>query len=378
MLPALKTDRPRLADVLASSLASIAGDDNILGLPMVRKAIVVLVDGLGAAALQSRAGHARTLAGRLGPASIIESGFPTTTAAALASLATGLPAGQHGLVGYSVLDEANDRVVNQLSGWDTLIDPIEWQSQPTIFEKAAARGFDAVVIGPARYKGSGFSTAVLRGARYLPAATIAERFQVAESWAREPGNGIAYLYIPELDQTGHASGWQSPAWTDWLEQVDSAVRAVEPVLGKGTGLIVTADHGVIDVPASSHVLVDELPGLLDGVRFVAGEPRCLQLHFDTALDAAAREALVAEWHASEDSRSWVATRAEAISAGWFGVVDPAVESRIGDLIVAARKDIAYYDGRAKNQSGRKMIGQHGSWSPAELRIPLLRFGAFAR
>jgi hypothetical protein len=49
---------------------------------------------------------------------------------------------------------------------------------------------------------------------------------------------------------------------------------------------------------------------------------------------------------------------------------------MGDLFVAARKGIAYYDGRTAG-TARRMIGQHGSLSPTELRVPLLRFGAFA-
>ena len=127
-----------------------------MGLPAVNRVVVVLVDGLGAAALKSRAGHARTLAGALTAATTIDSGFPTTTASALATLTTGVLPGQHGLVGYSVLDAENDRVVNQLSGWDDKLDPHTWQAQPTVFEQAVGLGFSAAVIGPGRYKGSGF------------------------------------------------------------------------------------------------------------------------------------------------------------------------------------------------------------------------------
>jgi len=350
-----------------------------LSLPPVTRAVVVLVDGLGATALRARAGHARTLVGALGKSAVIESGFPTTTASALATLATGVLPGEHGLVGYSVLDAANDRVVNQLSGWDAKLDPRAWQDVPTLFERASALGYSAAVIAPGRYKDSGFSMAVLRGAEFIAGSTIGERFEKAAEWLRAPGpNGIAYVYVPELDQTGHAAGWESPAWTTWLEQLDSELRTLIGALGPKHGLLVTADHGVVDVPTHAHVLIDELDGLLDGIRFVAGEPRCLQLHFEPDLSPADRAKLVEAWRDSEGERAWVVTRAEAIDAGWFGVVRPEIEPRIGDILVAARKNIAYYDGRAKNQSGRKMIGQHGSWSPAELQVPLLRFGAFTR
>jgi hypothetical protein len=373
MLPAPKTSRPRLGDVLQSCLSAVRDEPNTLGLPRVSKAIVVLVDGLGAAALKARAGHARTLAQRLDASSVIESGFPTTTAAALASLTTGVQPGQHGLVGYSVLDAANDRVVNQLSGWDDRLDPATWQRFPTLFEQATASGLDAVAIGPARYSDSGLTRAILRGARYLPAATIEERFDLAGEWLRQSGSGIGYVYVPELDSAGHAEGWQSSEWTERLEQLDSAVRLLSHQIGPRAGVLVTADHGMLDVPPSSHVLFDLDPELVDGVRFVAGEPRCLQLHFDTSADAVALESA---WRESESERSWIATRAEAIAAGWFGDVAPEVAPRIGDLLIAARKNVAYYDSRSASDHSREMIGQHGSWSAAETTVPLVRFGAF--
>ena len=379
MLPAPKTDRISLADVLPSCLSAIAGSANRLDLPPVTRAVVLLVDGLGAEQLRERAGHARTLAAALTSRSIIESGFPTTTAAALATLATGVAPGQHGLVGYTALDTTNDRVVNQLSGWDALIDPATWQRVLTIFERAADAGFGAVAIGPERYRESGFSAAILRGAEYLAAATIDDRLRLAGEWMKRPGPpAICYVYVPELDMAAHAYGWESDTWIEKLETLDSAVRTLAATLRSTDGLLVTADHGVVDVANHTHVLFNEKPQLVAGVRHIAGDPRCLQLHFEPDLDATARDALVEAWRESESSRAWVATRSEAIDANWFGEVDPEVEPRIGDLIIAARKNIAYYDGRESNQHGRSMIGQHGSFSPAEVRVPLLRFGAFAR
>ena len=159
--------------------------------------------------------------------------------------------------------------------------------------------------------------------------------------------------------------------------MDAAARDLVAALPRDAGLLVTADHGVLDVPASGHLLIDGAPELLAGIRHIAGEPRCLQLHFEPDLSATERDALVALWREAEQSRAWVATRAEVIESGWLGLVDPAVEPRLGDLFVAARKAVAYYDGRTATPSARAMVGQHGSLSPAELRVPLLRFGAFA-
>jgi len=373
MLPALIPDRLSLADVLPSALSAIFGDENRLALPRADRVVVMLVDGLGAVPLKARAGHARTLMSALTKAGVIDSGFPTTTASALATLTTGERPGQHGLVGYSVLDTVNDRLIKQLSGWDAALDPAIWQPVPTVFETAVARGVQAIAIGPERYRSTGFSAGVLRGAEYRSGSSISDRVDVALEWLRSGATGIAYVYVPELDMTGHASGWESAEWTQRLETIDGAVRDLSTALGAGDALVVTADHGVLDIPEHSHIFVDGVPELLDGVRFLAGEPRCLQVHFEADAPAEQRARVLDAWRTHESSRAWIATREEAIAAGWFGDVRADVAPRIGDILVAARKDVAYYDSREIKPGVHGMIGQHGSWSPAEVKIPLLKF-----
>jgi hypothetical protein len=368
-LPSARARRFGLADVLPNCLQAMDGRRGRLGLAPVTHALVLLADGLGSTALESRAGHARALASRLGSDSVISSVFPTTTAAALATLTTGVLPGQHGLVGYTAFDAANDRVVNQLTGWDDDAMTSEWQRVPTLFETVDAIGASAIAIGPARYAASGFTGAVLRGAEYRAGASIAERFARArEALAGPPA--LIYLYVPELDTASHAHGLESPNWLAALEQLDAAVARFVPSLGPTHGMLVTADHGVIDVPHEAQIVVDA--ELLRGVRHVAGEPRCLQLHLEPGESA---DEHADRWRASEGPRAWVATGSEAIAAGWFGEVAPEVLPRIGDVLVAARKRVAYY--ADADDRGRRMIGQHGSLSPDELNIPLVRFGAWA-
>jgi hypothetical protein len=375
MLPVRPFSAVRLADVLTSSLASLTGADNPLGLPPTAKAVVVLADGLGVSSLRARAGHARFLIGHLGKADVVDGVFPATTAAGIATLTTGAPPGTHGLVGYKVLDAANDRVVNQLTGWDARMEPLAWQNQPTVFEEAAQAGIRSFAIGPKRFAGSGFSQAVLRGAAYVPAESLAERFQAArEIFDTEP-RSLSYLYIPELDINAHAHGWESGRWLAQLESLDAEMARFAGGLRQDEGLMLTADHGVVDVPAAKQVLFDTVPELVLGVRHIGGDPRCLQLYTESGVDA---DALAETWRSVEGERAWIFTRAEAVAQGLFGVVRPEAMDRIGDVIVAARKLIAYYDSREPNQSARNMVGQHGSLTDEELRVPLIRLGAYRR
>ena len=372
MLPAQRAETPSLADVLTGALGAMLGETGRLALPPVRSAAVLLIDGLGMSALQERSGHVRRLLAATPPrGGVIESGFPTTTAAALATLTTGLSAGQHGLVGYSVLDRERDRVVKQLSGWDDGMRPREWQPRETVFERAVANGIDAVVVGAERYRDTGFTEAVLRGEA---SGSIAERIQRGVTLLRGPERRLVYVYVPELDMAGHAEGRASASYTARLDELDSALRALDAPLPTDAGVLLTADHGMLDVPPHRQIVVAGSSGLWQGIRHVAGEPRCLHFALD---DPEQAETVRDRWLDAEGSRSWVATRHEAIEAGWFGEVAANVESRIGDVLVAARAQVAYYDARTATAQSLAMVGQHGSFSPDELRVPLARWGAFA-
>ncbi len=263
--------------------------------------------------------------------------------------------------------------MNQLHGFDPSSAgagdalPAGWQRSPTLFARAAAAAVAAFAVGPRHHAGTGFTREGLRGAAYLGARTIADRLETAVD-AVAAGPAVAYCYVQELDVVGHREGWESAAWTDRLEALDAAVVAAARAMRPGRTLLVVADHGMVDVPPGEHVLVDEVPGLLDGVRHVAGEPRMLHLHLEPGqevLEVAGR------WEAAVGRLADVRTRSQAIDAGWFGEVDDEVAPRIGGVLVAARGRAALYDGR--DATDRGMVGQHGARTTAERFVPLLRF-----
>ncbi|MET0590006.1 MAG: alkaline phosphatase family protein [Naasia sp.] len=373
MVPTGLSDGPHLAAVLPSSLAAMRGERNELRLPPLRSMIVALIDGLGASDLRAHRGHARAMSEAMGARSTARTGGPTTTASALASLTTGCAPGEHGIVGYSTLDESSDRVVNQLSGWGTgSVDPTSWQRRSTLFETAGVR---SVVVASPRYADSGFTRAVLRGAEYIGVSAVADRFAVAADLVRTGEPTLVYLYVPELDMTAHASGTASARWVAGLEELDAAVARTVPSLGPSAGLLMTADHGMVTIEPEGRIVIPAGSELLDGVRHVAGEPRVLHLHLESDARPGAADALADLWRGTERGRAWVMTREEAIGAGLFGPVDAEVRPRIGDVVVAARGAVAYYDERTATDGSLGMVGQHGSFTAEEREIPLLRFGA---
>ncbi|MGW2190441.1 alkaline phosphatase family protein, partial [Streptomyces sp. NPDC001719] len=103
---------------------------------------------------------------------------------------------------------------------------------------------------------------------------------------------------------------------------------------------------------------------------LGGEARARHVY---AVPGAAADVL-AVWREVLGEQMWVAGRDEAIEAGWFGPpgegVDDRVHGRIGDVVAAARDDIAIVATETEpNESA--MVGLHGSMTPVEQLVPLL-------
>lgn len=389
-LPEPPDDQAHLQHVLTSAAASLGlrGFTNRLGLPEAEISVVILVDGLGDRQLASYTGHARFLAAAWrsqGTSRVLDSGAPTTTAASLASLGTGLPPGQHGLVGYDVLSPELGRVVNMLGKWDQQVDPHQWQPRRTVFEAAEAAGAAVLTCSRSKFRGSPLTQAVLRGGQFTGADTIEQRFAAAAEWigAQRPRPGklqrgrpapaLVYLYVDELDKIGHRAGAGSDTWLRRLETLDDAAQRLCRHLTESYGhlarVVLTADHGMINLTEDQRVDISGRSELLEAVAHVGGEPRFLHLYTEKPEQA---EEVVERWHQAYGHQAWILTREEAIAQSWFGAVDPRVLPRIGDVLVAAHADIAFFHTARTGADTLKMVGQHGSLTDAERRIPLLQ------
>jgi hypothetical protein len=365
----------RLADVLASCHSALSGGDNPLGFQSVTKAAVLVVDGLGAENLRARAGHARWLNQAWGGRSLIaDSGFPSTTASALASLTTGVGPGLHGIVGYTVRDPASRVLINHLKDWSPHVDPATWQRQRTIFERAADEGIASLALGEPRFAGTDFTKAVWRGAQFQGVRGLAEQGQAMRGFFDSHDRALVYLYWPALDRTGHSQGVNSDSWIHRLEELDAAVEVLGALLRTDEGLVVTADHGMIDVPSEHRLIIAEGSPLLEHVTAWGGEPRVPQLYVDSP-DAVAD--VQARWAEDLGAAARVMTRAQVVDEGWLGPVAEGVIERLGDVTIACIDSLVAYRESTASPTSMAMVGQHGSLTAAEREIPIIPLGAWA-
>lgn len=336
-----------------------------------RRIAVLLVDGLGADLLRAHADLAPTLAALTGPVGDLSAPCPSTTPVSLTTLGTGLPPGSHGILGFvtRVPGETNatgeDRTLNHVA-WRDDPAPGQWQARRTVFEQAADDGVEVTAVGPYPFKGSGLTRAVYRGAGYPGSVGPGDlNALMVEALAAAPRT-LVCGYLAELDLTGHVRGVDSAGWRAQLELIDRGVEQLVDRLPDDAALLITADHGMLDVPPDTRLDLDRHPELGDGVRVLAGEPRARYVH--VADDAG--DDVLDRWRDVLGDRAWVASRDEAIASGLFGPVDDALAARIGDVVALARGTWAMI-ATEREPGPSRLIGYHGSLTATELAIPLL-------
>jgi hypothetical protein len=356
------------------STLGIAGLANSLAIEPAARACLLLVDGLGWDLLRQNRAAAPFLNSIAREP--LTAGFPATTAASLSSLATGLPPGEHGLVGYTMGLPGYDRAFNTLTwslyGLGPRVDlreavvPEAFQPQPTLAERAAAAGVPIHYLGPGFHAASGLSRAIGRGQRFHAADSL-EAIEAEALRRLSARPALVYGYYSRLDAAGHIEGVASGAWREALVAVDNGVRILAEQLPGDTTLVVSGDHGMVDLRPNERLDLADHPDLNAGVTLLAGEARARYLR--TAPGAAAD--VVGAWRSILGDRMWVWTREEAIATGIFGprVTDQARE-RIGDVVAAAYGRVGIVQ-RDVDPAQARLNGHHGSLTTAEQLVPFL-------
>ncbi len=369
-----------ICDVLpaAAALLSVSGapdTPDTLGVTDwvgdVRRVAVVLVDGMGWHLLPALAADApllaSVLAGDAGRLDELACTFPSTTPTSLASLSTGVAPGEHGILGFTLKLPDADRVLNHIFWRD---DPpaAQWQPVPTWFERLQQAGVDAQAVLPAAFLGSGLTEAVYRGAQFHPANSDDDYAQLVVNQLRA-APGLLYAYTADLDTAAHLFGIESPEWHAAAVRADALLTRLVEALPSDAALLITADHGGLNVPAQARIDLDADSRLQAGVRAVAGDPRVRYLHTEPG----AAPDVIAAWSELLAGRAEVRSRDDAVAAGLFGPVRPGHLPRIGDVVIICTGDTAVLATGHEPPEVARLVGFHGAATPAELAIPLITF-----
>ena len=319
--------------------------------------VLLVLDGLGWDQLQEHAALMPALSSLQGGR--ITTVAPTTTSTALSSIATGLTPGEHGLIGYRMV--VGGEILNVLrwavNGDDRrrIYPPADIQRFPAFMGKAVP------VVSPIELNGTAFSEAHLRGS--VPVGwRAASSMPVEIRRLLQGGERFVYAYYGSVDKIAHERGF-GDYYEAELRAADRLVSDVLEALPDRAALLVTADHGQVDV---GDRVIKPSASLLSLCALQSGEGRFRWFHARRGAAAELQAAAAAEFADS----GWVMSREQLIADGWFGAtVPPAVAQRLGDVAAIAYEPVSYFD--PGDLGPFELVCRHGSVTSAEVYVPLL-------
>lgn len=319
--------------------------------------VLLVVDGLGWDQFQANAKHLPALSSLTGQA--ITTVAPTTTATALSSIATGLTPGEHGLIGYRMM--LKGEVINVLRWFGVEGDRRRSLPPKDVQPFEPFMGVEVPVISPSELEGTAFTEAHLRGSRPVgyraPSAIAVEvHHQLAA------GERFVYAYYGSVDKTAHERGF-GDFYEAELRAADRLVGDVLDALVPGSALLVTADHGQVEVGQN---IIDPDAALLAMITAQSGEGRFRWWHTGRASPDEVAKAAIDTY----GDVAWVVTKEQTLDEGWFGpTVAPPVAARLGDVALVAKAPISFHD--PADGGAFPLICRHGSLTSAEVLVPLL-------
>ncbi len=321
------------------------------------QAVLLVLDGLGWEQWQERTALTPTLATMTGGP--ITTVAPTTTATALASITTGLTPGEHGLIGYRIV--LGGEVVNVLrwvAGNDDRrrsLPPVDIQPFPAFL------GHSVPVVSPAELQTSAFTAAHLAGG--IPVGwRAASSIAVEVGRQLRAGERFVYAYYGGIDKIAHERGF-GEFYDAELHAADQVVAAVLDRLPPGAVLLVTADHGQVEV---GDRIIRPSAAMLESVVLQSGEGRFRWLHARRG----ATDDVLAAARDEVGGVAWVVSREQTLDEQWFGpVVPPPVAARLGDVALVAHAPVSFHDDA--DSGPFELVCRHGSLTSAEVVVPLL-------
>ncbi len=255
-----KPDFQRSVVNISASLASYLGAPNDKPvLPELSEAlekgyknvILLVLDGMGMHPLEQNAAAGGFF--RRNIAGVLTSVFPSTTTNATTSLQTNTYPMEHGWFGWSLYFEELGRAVNIFEDVDSHTgEPIERdfcrRRLPTVpFYRKTAGEYEVNVVVPSFWREE--------ENRYVW-TNFEELFSHLDCICGKKGKQFVYAYCTQPDSVMHRFGVSSNEAKEVISALEKGAEAFAR-RKKDTLLIVTADHGQVDIDGSYDIYLDE-------------------------------------------------------------------------------------------------------------------------
>ena len=330
-----------------------------------------------------------------GVASKLTSQFPSTTAAHVTCIHTGLNVGQSGVYEWNYYEPLVDEIISPLifsySGdklqRDTIkqsgIPPTAFFPSQTFYQTLQEQGVSSHILQYQAYTPSTYSDIVFRDAKTHPYRTLQDAFAQLTELITAPSTTPTYyfLYFDRIDTVCHNHG---PTSKSFDEAVDACLTLMDQAFYKSvhgktkdTLLMMSADHGQVEVnPQQVYYLNRQMPDINNFLKLnkrgrplvPAGSARDMFLHVKEEYV----DKVVIELRQRLQGRAEVYPIQELLAQNFFGMQEPApvFQERVGNVVILPYKNetVWWYE---EGKFDMHFRGHHGGLTPEEMEIPLL-------
>lgn len=374
-----------------------------LGVPMAAaglapnpkgKVVVLLLDGFGFTQWQryiDRYEFLRRMTDR-GQVTPITSVFPSTTAAALTTMATGETPQQHALLEWLVYEEeigdlfytipfASLRPLPDGESLEGQASPGLMVSGQTFMERLGREGVRSFVLSHEEIYSTIYSRTAYRGASFLPYQDANSMLDgLREGLRRVKGPAYFYVYYERIDKISHRSGPHSDNYLAELDLLFEALRmrlleAMDPSEAENISIIVTADHGHINIDPTKTIFLNDQPDVLALLRRAHGGRMIPPWGSNRDCFLAIEPGKLDEAHTLLTARfrhdALVLRSDDAIAQGYFGrgTLHPRFRSRAGDLLILPNDTMTIWYQHKPGDRRYSRVGTHGGLTPDEVLVP---------
>ena len=286
----MKTYSPNIVDLSKELVNTILKNEIyrtnstfLQGMGERKKVLFFLLDGLGSYQLESNEGV--LLENRI---SDIYTTFPSTTNVVLSSFCTASMPREHGVLSYFMFDQDFGGIFNALV-WnkanENMVKAENYLEIKTIWEILKENNVSPSVYQPKDLSTSILSKNIYRGAKTTTYENIENLFDTLID-NKETLSSFTFVYYPPIDLSGHVYGSSSNEYTQEIRTFETHFKKYLRELSKDFIIILTADHGMVDVEKENRIKVDssnELIKIFGDNRsvFINGEIELAQKLFDS-------------------------------------------------------------------------------------------------
>lgn len=337
-----------------------------------KNVVLLVIDGLGVEFVKKNSGKGSVFVrNRIGE---ITSVFPSTTMSAITTFLTGSAPQEHGLAGWFMnLKELGG--VGVVLKWEMRnkskikIEVNKFFKQKPFLEKIRVNSY---CVAPKEIIRGEFNKRFTKRAKKLGYNSLKGMFYQLGKVIRKRGRKFVYAYWPGLDGLGHEHGMESRKVKKHFKEIERELeKFVRRMKGRNMVLLVTGDHGLIDVGKEKRINLNKHKEFMDCLSCaVCGEARVGFCYV--------RPGKVKEFESYVKRKLGkyceMFKSEELVRKGYFGKVPgkehEKLKERIGDYTLIAKENYALKD-FLLGEKVKFNKASHGGVSKEEMGVPLV-------